>query len=42
MNIYTILCAKRHKLLGTHIPDVVKILIEKNYYADGRVNPKAA
>jgi hypothetical protein len=27
---------------GTHIPDVVKLLIEKNYYADSRVNPKAA
>jgi hypothetical protein len=30
------------KGVGTHIPDVVKILIEKNYYANGRVNPKAA
>jgi hypothetical protein len=30
------------KGVGAHIPDAVKILIEKNYYADGRVNPRAA
>jgi hypothetical protein len=26
----------------THVPDVVKILIQKNYYADGHTNPAAA
>jgi hypothetical protein len=29
----------KHKT--THLPDVVKILIQKTYYADGRVNPAA-
>jgi hypothetical protein len=30
------------KRTTTHLPDVVKILIQKIYYADGRVNPVVA
>jgi hypothetical protein len=30
------------KRTTTHLPDVVKILLQKTYYADGRVNPVVA